>query len=201
MVHVDLHSVGKHFYNYAKMVHVDLHSVGTYHKKFGWQNNKIKIYFVECPRKALGIACSAECQTGALDKEAFLPSARTRLSVKITAVSFRRWLTAICRALPFAECLTLGKDVFVECFPVPRVLVSVNVVVIESRTSPSAALGKDFFAECPTKNTRQSAKHSAKSRILVVLVPNTFPQAVSLPLFFRSFLLLLVHLHFHTCIE
>jgi hypothetical protein len=26
------------------MVHVGLHSVGTYHKKFGWQNKKIKVY-------------------------------------------------------------------------------------------------------------------------------------------------------------
>ena len=29
----------------------------------------------------------------------------------------------------------------------PSVLLSVNVVVTESRTSPSAALGKDFFVE------------------------------------------------------
>jgi hypothetical protein len=30
------------------MVHVGLHSVGTYHKKFGWENKKIKMYFAEC---------------------------------------------------------------------------------------------------------------------------------------------------------
>jgi hypothetical protein len=36
------------------MVHVGLHSVGTYHKKFGGQNKKIKIYFAECPQKTLG---------------------------------------------------------------------------------------------------------------------------------------------------
>jgi hypothetical protein len=120
------------------MVHVGLHSVATYHKKFGWQNNKIKIYFVEFPRKALGKACSVECQTGALGKKASLPSARTRLSAKITVVSFRRRLTTLCRALSFVECLALGKDVFAECFPVPRVLLSVNVVVTESRTLPSA---------------------------------------------------------------
>jgi hypothetical protein len=52
----------------------------------------------------------------------------------------------------------------------PRVLVSVNVVVTESRTLPSATLGKDFFAECPTKSTRQSVVHSAKSQIMVVTV-------------------------------
>lgn len=46
---------------------------------------------------------------------------------------------------------------------------SVNVVVTaESTTVPSAVLDKDLFAECLTKNTRQSLKHSAKSQIWVV---------------------------------
>jgi hypothetical protein len=54
----------------------------------------------------------------------------------------------------FAECQTLGKHVFAECGPVPSVLRSVNQLVTESRTLPSAALGKVFFAECPTKGTR-----------------------------------------------
>jgi hypothetical protein len=79
-------SYRKLFYNCPKMVHVCLHSVGIYHKKFGWQNKKIKIYFVECPTAALDKACSAECQTGG-----------TRLSAKVTAVSFRRRLMALCR--------------------------------------------------------------------------------------------------------
>ena len=65
------------------MVHVDLHSVGTYHKKFGWQNKKNKIYFIECPRMALGKLALlsvgrggtrqrsffAECQNSALGKD------------------------------------------------------------------------------------------------------------------------------------
>jgi hypothetical protein len=135
----------KHFYNCPKTVHVGLHSVGTYHKKFGWQNKKIKIYLT------LGKACSAECRTG-------LPSARTRLSTKIMTVSFRRWLTTLCRESSFAECWALDKGVFAECFSVPGVLLSVNVVVTESRTLPSAALDKDFFVEYPTKNTRQRAR-------------------------------------------
>jgi hypothetical protein len=46
---------------------------------------------------------------------------------------------------------------------VPRVLHSANEFVIESRTLSSAVVGKGFFAECPTKNTRQ------KPRILIVL--------------------------------
>jgi hypothetical protein len=33
------------------MVHVGLHSVATYHKKFGWEKKKRKIYFVKCPEK------------------------------------------------------------------------------------------------------------------------------------------------------
>jgi hypothetical protein len=45
------------------MVHVGLHSVGTYHKKFGWQKRKRKMYFAECPEMTLGKACSAECQS------------------------------------------------------------------------------------------------------------------------------------------
>ena len=42
-----------------------------------------------------------------------------------------------------------------------RILLSVNVVA-------SAALDKDFFAKCLTKNTSQSAEHSTKTRISVV---------------------------------
>jgi tRNA splicing ligase len=89
------------------MVYVGLYSVGTYHKKFGRENKKIKMYFAECPQMTLGKACFAECQLGdtrqrivkdslssviqlalgkglALDKEYFnifkksLPSARSR---------------------------------------------------------------------------------------------------------------------------
>jgi hypothetical protein len=93
-----------------------------------------------------------------LGKEASLPSANFRRSAKLTAVGYRRLLTALGRAPPFVECLALGKDIFAECFSVPRVLLSVNTIVTESKTLPSAALGKGFFVECPTKSTRQSAR-------------------------------------------
>jgi hypothetical protein len=57
-------SYSKQFYNCAKMVLLGLHSVATYHKKFGKENKKkIKIYFAECPRVALGKAFFAECET------------------------------------------------------------------------------------------------------------------------------------------
>jgi hypothetical protein len=105
---------------------------------------------------------------GALGNVASLTSAKARPSAKIMVVSYRQLLTTLCRAPPFAECLALGKVVFAECLPVLRVLLSVNVGITKSRTLPSAALGKDFFAECPIESTRQRAEHSAKSWIPVV---------------------------------
>jgi hypothetical protein len=61
-----------------------------------------------------------------LDKVAALPSVKSRLSTKITVVVYRQLMTALCLAWAFAECLTLGKEVFAECLPVPSVLLSVN---------------------------------------------------------------------------
>jgi hypothetical protein len=81
------------------MIHVGLHSVGTYHKKFGFQNKKNKKCFAECPKKTLGkdLLCRVPdiwlstknplCRVPAFDP-------RQRL----TTVSFRRSLTALCRA-------------------------------------------------------------------------------------------------------
>jgi hypothetical protein len=132
------------------MVHIGLHSVGTYYKKFSWQNKKIKIYFVECPRKALGTACSAKCQMGGTRQRRFFAECQNSALGKGNGRRFRRRLTALCREPPFAECLALGKEIFAECIPVPRVLLSANVVVTGSRTLPSAALDKGSI-ECPTK--------------------------------------------------
>ena len=73
------------------MIHVDLHSVGTYHKKFGRQNKKIKIYFVECLIKTLGKDSFVECQ---------LCGTRQRIGKK---------------SLPSVPWATLGKDDFAEC--------------------------------------------------------------------------------------
>jgi hypothetical protein len=130
---------------------------------------KIKIYTLSSVQEwhsAKRIVPSVRRKT--LDKEASLPSAKAWCSAKITVVSYRRLLTALCRALPFTECSTLGKDFFAECISMPRVLLSVNEIATKSRTLPSAALGKDFFVECPIESTRQNIEHSAKSRILVV---------------------------------
>jgi hypothetical protein len=89
-------------------------------------------------------------------------------SAKITIVSYRRLLTSLCRVSSFAECLTLGKEVFAECLAIPSVLLSVNVIVTESVTLSSAALSKEFFTECPTKSTRRSVERSPNSRIPVL---------------------------------
>jgi hypothetical protein len=99
-----------------------------------------------------------------LGKVTSLPSANVWRSAKVTTDSYRRLLTALCRASSFVERVALDKEVFAECLSMSSVLLSVNEVVTESVTLLSAALDKEVFAECPTKNTRQSAEHSAKSR-------------------------------------
>jgi hypothetical protein len=60
------------------MVHVGLYSVGTYHKKFGRENKKIKMYFAESPEMTLDKGWFAECQlvdTRHRIVKAYLPSA------------------------------------------------------------------------------------------------------------------------------
>jgi hypothetical protein len=116
------------------MKHLSLHSVGTYHKKFGWEKKKNKN--ILC-----GVSKNDTRQRGFFCRVP-KPSARQ----KITTVSYKRLLTALCRGSLFAECLALDKGFFVECLSMSRVLLSVN----------------------PTKSTWQSSKHTAKSRIPVV---------------------------------
>jgi hypothetical protein len=96
--------------------------------------------------------------------EYFFSGTRQRL----TAVSSGTAADGPLPRAPFAECVTLGKLVFAECLPVPSVQHSVKGLFAESLTLPRAALGKAFFAECPTKSTRQRIQHSAKPRIPVV---------------------------------
>jgi hypothetical protein len=138
------------------MIHVGLHSVVTYHKKFGGQTRKNKNILCRVP-STWHSAKNPLCRVPTLGP-------RQRL----TAVNFGTAADGPLSRAAFAECWPLGKMVFAESFPVPSVLHSVNQLVTESRSSPSAALGKASFAECPTKGTRQSVRHSAKSRIPVV---------------------------------
>jgi hypothetical protein len=82
---------------------------------------------------------------------------------RLTAVSYRTADDGPLPSVTFVECLTLGKHVFAESFPVPSVLHSVNQLVTESRTSPSAALSKTFFCRVPDK--RHSAKCPALGKV------------------------------------
>jgi hypothetical protein len=63
---------------------------------------------------------------------------------------------------------------------VPSVQHSIKGLFAESLTLPSAALGKAFFAECPTKDTRQRIQHSAKPRIPVVICACIYVMYVSI---------------------
>jgi hypothetical protein len=140
------------------MIHVGIHSVGTYHKKFGRQNLKNK-----------SILCRVSYIWHSAKKPLCrVPTPGTRQ--RLTAVSFGTAADGPLPSASFAECLTLGKHVFAEWRPVPSVQHSVKRLVAESLALLSAALGKAFFAERPTKGTRQRGRHSAKPRIPVVLV-------------------------------
>jgi hypothetical protein len=139
------------------MIHVGLHSVGTYHKKFGRQNQKNKNILCRV-RAAWHSAKKHLCRE---------PTVGTRQI--LTAVSFGTAADGFLPRAPFAECLTLGKLVFAERCPLPSVQHSVKSLCAESLTLPRAALGKEGFAECPTKGTRQRIQHSTKTRIPVVI--------------------------------
>jgi hypothetical protein len=153
------------------MIHVGLHSVGTYHKKFGRQNKKNKNILCRVSRDDTRQSLLCRVPTmGHSAKKTLCQVPNVGSRQRLTAVSFG---TAADGPLPralFAECLTLGKLVFAEWGPVPSVQHSVKRLFAESLTLPSAALGKAFFAECPTKGTRQRIQHSAKTRIPVVLL-------------------------------
>jgi hypothetical protein len=120
-------SYWKHCYNCPKIVHVGLHSVGTYHKKFGCQNLKNK-----------NILCRVSAGWhSAKNPLCRVPTTGTRQ--RLTVVSFRRPLTALCRAPPLPRVRHLAKT------SLPSVLHSVNDLVTECRTLSSArqkALGK-----------------------------------------------------------
>jgi hypothetical protein len=100
---------------------------------------------------------------------------------RLTAVSSGTAADGPLPRAPFAECVALGKLVFAECLPVPSVQHSVKGLFAESLTLPRAALGKAFFAECPTKSTWQRIQHSAKPRIPVVHRPKLLISRSSKP--------------------
>jgi hypothetical protein len=87
------------------MVHVGLHSVETYHKKFGWENKKIKMYFAECPEMTLG-------------KEGYRHSAKYSEIIFAECRPEGTRERSLCRVLGrghSAKCVLKLKKIFVEC--------------------------------------------------------------------------------------
>ena len=152
------------------MKHLSLHSVETYHKKFGRQNQKNKNILCRVSRDDTRQRSLCRVPTvwhSAKNHLCRVPAAGSRQ--RLTAVSFGTAVDGPLPRAPFAECQTLGKPFFAECRRVPSVQHSVKSLCAESLTLPSAALDKAFFAECPTKGTRQRLQHSTKTRIPVVM--------------------------------
>jgi hypothetical protein len=98
-----------------------------------------------------------------------LPGGTRQRKAVVTAPGWRR--RCLCRVSPN----TLGKEVT----SLPTSLPSTNWPALGKESVSGSlcqvlcrvicmALGKAFFAECPTKSTRQRAKHSAKPRIPVM---------------------------------
>jgi hypothetical protein len=158
-------------YNCPQMIHVGLHSVGTYHKKFGRQNKKNKniLCRVSIEDTRQKVLCRVP-NSGHSAKKPLCRVPTVGSRQRLTAVSFGTAADGPLPSAPFAKCFTLGKRVFAEWGPVPSVQHSVKRLIAESLTLPSAALGKAFFAECPTKGTRQRGRHSTKPQIPVVVV-------------------------------
>jgi hypothetical protein len=126
------------------MIHVDLHSVGTCHKKFRNKNMICRVSREDTRQRVL-------CRVPNICHSAKKPLCRVPnlgSRQRLTAVSFR---TTSDGPLPSAT--------FAEWCLVSSVLHSVKRLVIESRTLPNAALGKAFFVEYPTKDTRQRVQH------------------------------------------
>jgi hypothetical protein len=140
------------------MIHVGLHSVGTYHKKFCRQNQKNKNILCRVSRE--------DTRQRVLYRVPTIWHLAKKTLCQVPTLGSRRRLTAVSFGTAADGPLPSGH--FAEWGPVPSVQHLVKRLVAESLTLPSAALGKAFFAECPTKGTRQRGRHSAKPRIPVV---------------------------------
>jgi hypothetical protein len=94
-------SYRKHCYNCPKMVHVSLHSVGTYHKKFGWEKEKNKN--ILCRVSKNGTRQNILCRVSDgwhSAKKLLCRVPKLSARQKLTAVSYRRLLTVLCRVPP-----------------------------------------------------------------------------------------------------
>jgi hypothetical protein len=105
---------------------------------------------------------------------------------RLTAVSCRRPLTALCRA---HLCRVLAARQSSLC----RVFLCAECPALGKQALYQA----QYFAECPIKSTRQRACHSAKARISVVHVEdrgrcNTPRNIFSCIAFFSAIILILI---------
>jgi hypothetical protein len=137
------------------MIHVGLHSVGTYHKNFGRQNKKNKNILCRVSRD--DTRQSRLCRVLTL-----WHSAKTN-DRQLWDGRWRSFAES-----PFCRVFDTRQTCLCREPPVPSIQHSVKGLFVEFLTLPSAALGKAFFAECPTKGTRQRVQHSAKPAIPVV---------------------------------
>jgi hypothetical protein len=91
----------KHFYNCPKTVLVGLHSVGTFHKKFGWQKRKKKKVLCRVSRNDTRHRMLYRVSAGwHLAKKHLCRVPNVGARQKLTTVSYRWLLTALCRAPP-----------------------------------------------------------------------------------------------------
>jgi hypothetical protein len=91
------------------MEHLSLHSVGTSHKKFGWENKKIKIFFAECPIMALGKEDSLPSATRAALGKIILKIVNNLCRVLDHGHSLK-CILILKKSLPSARDLALGKE-------------------------------------------------------------------------------------------
>jgi hypothetical protein len=92
---------------------------------------------------------------------------RTQHSAKLTTASFRRQLTTLCREPFFSGTWLSAKKSLARSVLCPEIG-SRQRLLVECRSMPRATLAKVYFVECPIHSSRQRARHSAKSQILVV---------------------------------
>jgi hypothetical protein len=91
----------------------------------------------------------AECLAQTLGKTPLCRVSWSRHSAKTHAVNYRYVLARFCRVSSFAECSTLGKIFFAECFIMPSARHSANDEFTVCFPLPSVALGKEDLYRVP----------------------------------------------------
>jgi hypothetical protein len=97
------------------MVHVGLHSVGTYHKKFGCQNKKIKIYFAECPGDGTRQSKLYQVSYGRHSAKYFQKSLKQTFAECLLDGTRQRLLCRVLVTGHSAKSILKLKKIFAEC--------------------------------------------------------------------------------------